>query len=71
MKTEKKKLFPLSKYPKICPIFISSCLVCARACYTSHPSTPTYGKHYFFIYFSISLDFSLFLFLFLRQLAFA
>lgn len=57
-KTEKKRLFPLSKCPKICPIFISSCLVCARACYTSHPSTPTHGKHYFFIYFSISLNFS-------------
>lgn len=49
---KKDKLPRYSEYPKIYPIFISSCLVCARACYTSHPSTPTHGKH-FFIYFNI------------------
>lgn len=59
-KRKKKDRLPrYSEYPKICPIFISSCLVCARACYTPHPSTPTHGKHCFFIYFNI---FSFFLF---------
>lgn len=41
----------LSEYPKICPIFISSCLVCARACYTSYLTTPIHGKHCFFYLF--------------------
>lgn len=51
-KKRKDRQSRYSEYPKICPIFISSCLVCARACYTPHPSTPTHGKHCFF-YFNI------------------
>lgn len=59
--TDRLSRYYYSEYPKICPIFISSCLVCARACYTSHPSTLTHGKHYFFIYFNIFSFLSLFL----------
>lgn len=58
-KKRKDRLAHYSEYPKICPIFISSCLVCARACYTPHPSTPTHGKHCFFIYFHIFVSFFL------------
>lgn len=35
------------KSVQIYPIFISSCLVCARACYHTPPSTPIHGKHSF------------------------
>lgn len=68
-KRKKDRLPRYSEYPKICPIFISSCLVCARACYTPHPSTPTHGKH-FFIYFNIFslLSFRLLLLLATRPL---
>lgn len=68
-KKKKDRLPHYSEYPKICPIFISSCLVCARACYTPHPSTPTHGKH-FFIYFNIFslLSFRLLLLLATRPL---
>lgn len=35
------------KSVQIYPIFISSCLVCARACYHTPPTTPIHGKHSF------------------------
>jgi len=63
-KKRKKKDYPCyyySEYPKICPIFISSCLVCARACYTPHPSTPfTVSIVFLFISIYFHLSFSIF-----------